>query len=799
MTMLKDLKFAARTLAHARGFTVTSLLILAVGIGATATMFSATNTVLLKPLPYPQSDRIVEIRETRPQAEFARTVVTAGEYVAWTRGSRVVQDAAIVDYPGLALADGRHEAVRLGALRVSAEFFPLFDIRPIAGRPFSREAEQPGNGDVVLISHRVWQERFDGAADVVGRTVRIDGRPAVILGILPAGFSFQMRVDLIVPMTLSPEVLLQNDHSYDVFARLAPGVTRQQAAAELTRAAVASQGTPVHLTGATVVPLREEVLGDAETPMLVMFGAVGFVLLIACANLANLLLARGAARQREIAIRAALGAGRGRIVRQLLSEAVLLSTVGGAFGLLLATWLAELLARNAAGSIPRADEIHVDAVTVAFATAVALVTGTLFGIVPAWHAARTDVNDTLKSEARGGSASRRRALGAFAVAELALSMILLVGAGLLLGTFGHLRRVNPGFDASRVLVVPAFLPQWKYHDDAAQRSFFDRATRALGEVPGVEAVGATNALPLSGDNTSGSLTIEGAPAPAPEERPNADRRAVTPGFHRALGIHVRDGRLFEASDDEHAALVVIVSRALAERYWPHQSPVGRRLKLGRFETEAPWRTVIGVVDDVQHRTLADRPRPVVYCPYAQGPTPAMQIVIRAAASPSAIAGAVRGVIAKIDPDLPVSELKPMTSLLSGALAETEVALSLLGAFAVIAVTLAATGIYGVMAYAVAQRRVEFGIRMALGASRSDLLKLVGLHGVRLTAIGIALGLGGAALTSSLLETMLAGVSPGDPRVFAATAAFLGAVSLLACLAPAIHATRVEPNNALRAT
>jgi len=486
------------------------------------------------------------------------------------------------------------------------------------------------------------------------------------------------------------------------------------------------------------------------------------------------------------------------VVRQLLTESLLLSTAGGVLGALLATWLTELLARTTGGSIPRADEIRVDGWALAFAAGIAVAAGLLFGLVPAWHAARTEANDTLKAEGRGTSGSRQRALSAFVVAEVALAMVLLVGASLMLVTFGHLRRVDPGFDASHALVVPAFLPPWKYPTAETQRAFFERATQEIAAVPGVTAVGASNALPLTGDNSSGSLTIEGMAAPTPATRPNADRRAVTPGFHDALGIHLQAGRLFTAADNERAPLVVIVSRAFADRYWPSDSAVGKRVKLARFEAAAPWRTVVGVVNDVQHEALSGRPRPVVYYPLAQNPNGAMQIVARAAGSPSAVAAGVRAAMQRVDPDLPVAELRPMSYFVSSALGDTEVALSLLGSFALMALALSAAGIYGVMAYAVAQRRTEFGIRLALGASPRDLVRLVGLHSLRLTAIGIALGVAGAWLTSSLLGDLVQGVRATDPRVFAGTAAILALVAMAACVVPALRATRVDPNDALRA-
>jgi putative ABC transport system permease protein len=795
--MLNDLRFAVRVLVRSPGFTLAALMVLTLGIGATTTMFGATNTVLLRPLPFPDPDRLFLVRETRAQAGLERTVVSAEEYLTWTRGSRVVENAAIFSYPGLAVAiNGAPD--RLPALRVSAEFFPLLGLTPVAGRPFTRENEQPGHGDVLLISYRLWQDRFGGAADAIGRTVRLEGKPAVIIGVLPPKFAFMGRVDLIVPETLTPELAAADQgHSFDIYARLAPGVTREQAIAELTRTALAAERAPKHLLGVTLVPLKDEVIGDARTPMLVLFAAVGCVLLIACANIANLLLARGTARQREIAIRSALGAGRARVIRQLVTESLLLSLVGGVAGALLATWLTDVLASAAASSIPRADEIHVDVRALVFAMGISLAAGLIFGLVPALHASRTDVNVTLKQDGRGSAGARQRALSAFVIAEIALALVLLVGAGLLLTSFGKLRTVDAGFDAPHALVVPAFLPEWKYPTREALRAFFQRADAELAAIPGVVAVGATNALPLSGDNSSGSLTIEGQPAPTPATRPNADRRAVTPGYFAALSMRVLAGRVFTAADDERAPLVVVVSRGFADRYWPGQDAVGKRVKLGRFESDAPMRTVIGVVNNVKHQDLATEPRPVVYYPHAQGPDSGMQLVVRSMSSPAAIAGAVREAMRRLDPDLPATELKPLSDLVQGSLIDTEIALSLLGSFALLAILLAAAGVYGVMAYAVAQRTMEFGIRVALGASPRDLVQLVGRQGVALTAAGIAIGLVAARLASAALRQMVYGVSPSDPIVYLSTAVTLAAIALSACIVPALRALRVDPIVALK--
>ena len=796
--MLNDLRYAVRMLIKSPAFTLAALTALAIGIGATTAMFSAVNSVLLRPLPFPNADRLYVVRETRPQAGFEQTVVSEGEYLQWGRNNPHFEYAAVVDIPGLSVRLG-DTPERMPALRVPADFFPLFGVKPAAGRTFTRDAEQPGHGDVILIAWDLWQRRLNGAADAVGRGISVEGRPATIIGILPRGFSFGGRIDAIVPMTLgAAEAAEFSHHSLDMYARLAPGVTPQQAAADLTRMVLATQGNPPHATGAALVPLHDEIIGDSRASMLILFGAVSLVLLIACANIANLLLARAASRQKEIAVRSALGATRSRVMRQLVTESLLLSAIGGILGVVLALWLTDLLARMATDSIPRALEIGMDGRALAFALAVSAACGLLFGLAPAWQAARFDVGSALKQEGRGGSAAgRTRALAVFATAEIALALILLVGAGLLLATFRNLRQVNAGFDPSNVVTAPAYLPEWKYATADQQRTFVARSVSELANIPGVTAAAAVNVLPLSGNNSSGAMTLEGFPPPPPNQRESADRRAITPSYFTAMGIHLLQGRAFTDADTEHAPGIVIVSRALAEHYWPGANPIGKRLKLARYASQAPWVTIVGVAGDVRHGTLARASRQVVYYPHAQIPSGGMELVVRSAGGPAAVAHAVREAIRRLDPDLPVDSIRPLSELVRTSLFNQELEFGLLGTFALLAVVLAAAGIYGVMTYAIAQRVQEFGIRLALGATSMDIVRLVAGYGAWLTAIGLVLGLAGAWAGSSVLADLLYGVRPTDPIVFASTAGLLALIALAACVVPARRALRVDPITALR--
>ena len=796
--MLTDLRYASRVLLKSRSFTFGALSALAIGIGATTAMFSAVNSVLLRPLPFPDAQRLYLVRETRAQAGFERTVVSAGEYMQWGRDNPHFQHAAVVEEPGLSIRIGETPE-RMPALRVPADFFPLFGVTAAVGRTFTREAEQPGDGNVILIAYDLWRQRLGSSNDALGRPIAVEGRPFTLIGILPKGFSFGGRVDAIVPMTLGPtEAAEFSSHSLDMYARLAPGVDPDQAAADLTRHILATQGTPEHATGAALVPLYDEVVADSRTAMLVLFGAVALVLLIACANIANLLLARAVSRQREIAVRFAIGATRSRVLRQLVNESLLLSFAGGALGLMLALWLTDLFARGAADWLPRALEIGMDARVFVFALAVTILCGLLFGVAPAWQASRVDIHSALKQEIRGGTATgRTRALSFFAAAEIALALVLLVGAGLLLATFRNLRHVDAGFEAAHVLTAPAYLPEWKYATAEQQRSFFQRATSELTNVPGVSAAAAVNVLPLSGNNSSGAITLEGFPPPPPNQRESADRRAITPGYFAALGIRLVSGRAFTDRDNERSPGVVIVSRSLAEHYWPGESPIGKRLKLARYAAEAPWLTIIGVAGDVRHTTLAAASRQVVYFPHAQRPMGGMELLVRTAGASPNVAGALRDVIHRMDPDLPVDRVEPMTDIVRTSLSDRELEFSLLASFAVVAVVLAAAGIYGVMTYTIAQRAQEFGIRLALGAAPKDIVWLVTAQGLRLTAAGTLIGLAGAWIGSQMLEELLYGVGPTNPIILASAAALLVLTALMACVVPTLRALRVDPLTSLR--
>jgi putative ABC transport system permease protein len=796
--MLTDLRYSIRMLRKNAGFNLAVIGALALGIGATTAMFTGVNAILLRPLPYPDADRLFMVRERRAQAGFARTVVASGEFLRWQSQSRSLEAVASVDYPSLTLTIGS-EPESVSGLRVSAGFFRALGIQPEVGRAFTADEDRAGAPPVILISHDLWQQRFASSPGVVGSTIRMDGRLATMIGVLPRGFSFLGQIDAVVPAAPGASEAADFSHHFlDIVGLLRRGATRSQAEAELATLATSSgDPTPAHLIGVALVPLQEEVVGAARPSLLVLFGAVTLVLVIACANIANLLLARATAREKEIGIRVALGAERGRVVRQLVCESLILALAGGALGVVLSLWGADLLVAISPPGTPRLDEIGVDWRVLTFALALSCGAGALFGLAPAWHAARVDASAIIIREARAGAGSpaRRRLLHGFVAAELALALVLLIGATLLAASLRALNHVDPGFDPIHVLTVPLALPDARY-DEARERQFYRELLTRVESTPGVVASGLVNVLPLSGNNSSGSITIEGQTVPRPEDQPNVNIRMVSAGYFRAMGITLMRGRGLTGADTAESARVIIVNARMASLYWGTEDPIGQRVKIGRPTSTEPWLTVVGVVRDVRHRALGAPPRQEMYLPYEQRRSQAPVLVVRAAGDPGALTASIRHQIRALDPDLPVTG-QPLSQIVRQSLQGNQLNARLVGVFALVALLLAAGGLYAVMAYAVSLRMHEFGVRVALGASRRDLATLVVRQALVIAAAGLALGLPAAWATSRMLTALLYAVSPTDPRILAATAAVLTAVALVASCVPARRATKVNPIDALR--
>ena len=795
--LLLDVRYAARSLARNRTFAATAILTLALGVGANTALFSVVNAVVLEPLPYVSAARLVGIREQREQRGFERTVMARGEFVRWLGTSRTVEDAAAVLRPGLAVRiDDVPE--RLAGLSVTPSFFPLLGVTAALGRVLGDRDGAPDAAGVMLVSHAVWQQRFGSDPGLVGRTLIVESVPRTVVGVLPAGFEFGSRVDVIIPLPFTAADESEFDHHYlEVYARLAPEVSRDQAEAELSSIARADQGPVAHARGVAVVPLQELVVGDASTPMLVLLGAVGFVLVIACANIANLQLSRSEARQKEMAIRAALGAGRPRMLRQLLTENLVLAMVGGALGALCALWGVEALVAVSPSDTPRLSEVAVDGRVLLFALAITIAAGIVFGSAPAWALSRTRLNDTLKRDPRAGQAARHRALAAFVASEVALAVVLVAGAGLLATTFANLRAVRPGFDPTSVATVPISMPVSKFATADARRRFVSELVQRIQGVPGVSAVGVVNALPLSGDNSSTTITIEGVPFVDGPNRPNVNDRPTTPGYLEALRIRLQRGRTLSERDTAETPAVAVINETMAARFWPGQDPIGRRFKRGRPTSRTPWITVVGVVADIRHSALREPPRQEMYVPFAQAPEDFVVLAVRSVLSPEQLRRPLQAEMRRLDPDIPLTDLKPFTETVRGSLAMPRFETMLMGTFALVALLLAAGGIYGVTSYTVAQRTREFGIRVALGAGWNDVAGLILRQALIIAAAGIAIGLAGAAAATQMMRSLLFGVEPGDPLILAAAAAGLTAVLLVACLVPARRAALVDPVITLR--
>jgi putative ABC transport system permease protein len=787
-------------LRRSPGFTAVAGLSLALGIGANTAIFSVVNAVLLSPLPYQNADRLVMLWENDTQEGNDRNPVAPANFVDWRKQNEVCEQLAYFTQPqGLNLT-GSGEPERILGIGVSANLFPLLGIQPMLGRHFLPIDGKTNSGLEVILSHGLWQRRFGTDPAVIGKPMVLDGISFTIVAVMPPQLQLPEEAELWW-QTLNGELAtVRGQHFLRVIGRLKPGMTRQQAQANFTTIARQLEQQYPETNkgyGVNLLSLKDQLVGRIERALLILLGAVGFVLLIACANVANLLLVRAAARQKEVAIRAALGANRLRLMRHLLTESLLLALAGGALGLLLAVWGVDLIVALGAANIPRAENISLDLRVLSFALLLTLLAGISFGLAPAWHASQIDVHTVLKEGDRSGNGSlgRQRMRGLLVISEIALSLVLLVGAGLLLKSFWRLQAVELGFDPGKVLTMQFSLPGIRYGEREQMAAFYRQLTERVAALPGVRAVGAISRLPLAGDRSTSGLTIEGRPARAGEQL-EVHYRVITPGYFRAVGIPLRAGRELTERDTESAPAVAIVNESMAGRYWPGGDATGKRIKLGP-NRNGPWVSIVGVVGDARNFGLAVAPQPEVYISYLQGAQERMRLVVRTAAEPLSLVPALREAVRALDPELPFSQVTTMEQLLAKSVAERRLNLRLLSIFAVVAVALAAVGIYGVMSYTVAQRTREIGIRLALGALPADVLTLVIRQGMILAVMGVVIGLAGAFALTRLMSNLLFGVSATDPATFALIAVLLAGVALLACYLPARRATRVDPLVALR--
>lgn len=807
-TILSDVRIALRGIAKRPGFNLVIILTLALGIGANTAIFSVVHAVLLSALPYPQADQLVSLSSKVELKNLTQQPVSYLNARDWIRQNQGFAQMAALRSENQNLTDGT-EPLRVNTVRASANILTLLGVQPALGRDFRRDEEQPGHETVALLSHDLWQRRYSGDPGILGQKIPLNDKTYTVVGVLPAwlkqpGVTLPSLpptgADVWIPLVPNNFEQDRSLHNLRVIGRLKPGVALAQAREEMnTIAARLEQEYPAINAniGSEAIPLHEQVVGKVSQALWMLTAAVGLVLLIACVNVANLLLARAASRQTEIAIRTALGATRGRLIAQMLAESVVLSLAGGVCGVLLATWGVPLLTKMSA--VPRADEIGIRLPVLLFALLISLLTALAFGLLPALKTSRSDLVRALKDGRKGGAGvAHRRWLNALVISEIALAMVLLIGAGLLLRSFHALSQSDPGFRTEGVLTVGVPLPDSSYPDQVRQLQFFERAFASLNSVPGVQSSAAIFGLPILGFATA-TFTTQGNPVPAGQE-PVADFRTISPDYFRVMGMPLRQGREFSTHDTAETTDVIIVNEELARRQWPGESALGKRLQISAETTR--WREVVGIVGNARLTNLETPIDPAIYVPQTQNSWPnALRLssfVVKTPGDPQAIAPAVRSALRALDPSLPVAQVRTMENIVSESLAQRRFNLALLLLFAIVAGALAIIGIYGVMSYGVAQRKQELGVRLALGAQRSEITRMIVLEGSTLALTGIGLGLVAAFAATRLMAGLLAGISATDPVAFFSIAAGLSTVAMLASYLPARQAAKVDPMIALRA-
>jgi putative ABC transport system permease protein len=799
---MNDLRYAFRMLLKSPGFSLIAILTLALGIGANSAIFSVIETVLLRPLPFPQPDELVMLWSA-PNKGADRENHSYPDYVDFREQAKSLAALALYTRAGTVLNSGS-DGHELNGLAATSDIFQVLGAAPMLGRAYTRAEDSP-DARVVVFTHEAWQRYFNGDPNIIGRQVRLALKPYTVIGVMPRGFRYPLNAQTeylmpIHPLT-APALQERGAHFLRAVGRLRPGVTAAQANAEVAAIATRlAQQYPNTNTdrSATVVPLHQDLTGDVRSALFVVLAAVFFVLLIACANVANLLLARATARQREIAIRTALGATRARIVKQLLAEGFLLAVCGALGGLLLAWWGIDLLRASGPQDVPRLDEVRINSVVIFFTLGVSFASTLLFALVPALQVTRPQVSESLQEGARAGAGPESHRLrGILVVSQVALSLLLLTGAGLMIKSFANLRETNPGFDPTQVMTAEVVLPRAKYLEPEQQRQYFERFLPQLAALPGVEAVGGASPLPFSGDDSARSFWIAGRPDPGPGNHPDASNLRVQGEYFRAMRIPLLAGRTFDRRETKDSPRVVIVNEALVQKFFPNTNPLGQHLLIDNEKGSTPVE-IVGVVGSSRHDSLAIPPYPEYYVPLAQDPDRLSHLVFRTAtANLSGLEATVRRIMLEMDRDVFVPKVVPLEKLIVGTLAQPRFNMTLLGSFAAVALLLAAIGIYGVIAYSVAQRTREIGIRMALGAQRGDVLRMILRQSMIIIGIGLTIGLFGAFALTRWMGSLLYGVSAHDLSIHGFVLAVLGAAGLIASYIPARRAMRVDPMVALR--